>query len=795
MELVEGRTLADRIVDGPLQTAEALTIARQIAEALEAAHEKGIVHRDLKPANIKLTPDRVVKVLDFGLAKADATPADARHPQADVTNSPTFRTGGTKPGVILGTAAYMSPEQSRGEAVDKRTDIWAFGCVLFEMLAGRSVFAAASITETLSEVLKTEPDWQRLPADTPEGVRRLLRRCLTKDRARRLADIRDAQLELDEPLGDTLSASRRESRARPFERLSWATVLLVTVIAAIGTVWRVGVPPPARQVRFEIGLPPTAYPDTLAISPDGGMIVYAAVSDDGRSRLWLHSLNDASNRPLPRTEGGLKAFWSPDSRSVGFFANGSLKRINIGTGTVEPIVDTAGAGAGTWNADGTILIEPIAGNRILRLSDRPGGTAVPVESATGDLPRSPRFLPGGRHLLYSAADAEPRGIYVAELDGAGRKRLVNGTSAVYAPSGYLLFTTQDRSLFAQPFDPATLELSGDRVLIAEQVIAMSVADDGTLVVRSGAAPRSELAWFNESGVEISRLGEGNNPQISADGGRVAFTRVVSGEPGPDIWTMDVAGSTRTKITFGPTPSSNNFPLWSPLDSRIVFASRRNGKPFALYRTSAVSGGPDEELLSHPPRGAVPSDVSHDGRFVIYRRGADPNMPGSVDFDLWVMSLEDKRTSRLVQAGSDFNEREAQFSPDDRWFAYQSDKTGTFQVYIHPFPDGQDGRKEIGPVSTNGGGHVRWRHDGRGLFYFGLDGMLMFVPIPAGTAGNSIVAARPVELFRKNVASAGEGTDRQTYDVSDDGTRFLINTRQDVTAPVTVVLNWSPTEQN
>jgi Tol biopolymer transport system component len=486
-------------------------------------------------------------------------------------------------------------------------------------------------------------------------------------------------------------------------------------------------------------------------------------------------------QPLTGTDGGRMAFWSPDSRSIAFFADASLKRMDIETGTIVPLANAPEAHPGTWSDDGTILFTPFTGSPILRVSDR-GGDAVAVESAAGVARLYPRFLLGGRHFLYVTGPA-PRGIYVAQLNGSERQRLVTGTSVEYAPSGYLLFT-RDRTVFAQPFDPESLELRGSPVQVADQVIAMSVATDSTLVFRSGADAGRELVWFDRSGKEVSRpSGPGNNPSLSPDGNRVALARVAPGAATrPDIWILGLARDVFSPVTA--PPGLHHSPLWSPDGANIVFASARVGKPFALYQRSAAGGG-DERLLLEEAGSVIPNDWSPNGRFLIYRRDSVP--PGNVEFNLWALSLDDKRTFPLVQTG--FHEREAQFSPDGRWFAYQSNESGRFEIYIRPFPDA--GRTRYGPVSTNGGVQVRWRRDGKELFYVGLDSTLMAVPIQATPTGDPI-AGPPVPLFRANVG-VGDNFGVQNYAVSSDGTRFLIDRLQEVTAPITVVLNWKPKE--
>jgi len=468
------------------------------------------------------------------------------------------------------------------------------------------------------------------------------------------------------------------------------------------------------------------------------------------------------------------AFWSPNSRSIAFVANSSLMRMDVDTNTIQRLANAPEARPGTWSRDGTILFTPFMGSPVLRISDG-GGDPGTVELPIGGARLYPRFLPNGRHFLYTAG--APRSIYVGQLDGSALRRVADGSSAEFAPSGYL-FYTREGTLFAQPFDPARLELSASPVQVAERVVAMSVATDGTLVFRSGAAAGRELLWFDRSGSEMSRpYGSGDNPSLSPDGSRVAVNRVAgAGATRPDIWVLDLARNLFSTVTVGPGVS--NSPLWSPDGTRIVFASAKNGNPFGLYQRSAAGGG-DERLLLQTAQSVIPNDWSPDGRFLIYRSST------RTDHDLWVLSLEDNATRPLVQ--TEFLEREAQFSPNGRWFAYQSNESGRFEIYIRPFPDA--GRTRIGPISSSGGVQVRWPRDGQELFYVALDNRLMAVPIQTSSTGEPM-AGPPVPLFRANVG-ADEHMGVQDYAVSKDGTRFLIDRLQEVTVPMTVILNWKP----
>ena len=548
LELVEGPTLADRLVDGLIPADEAFAIARQIAEALEAAHEHGIVHRDLKPANIKLRPDGVVKVLDFGLAKALDGPAEAGHYandpgrhandrsvrlQPDRTASPTITSPAmTRVGVILGTASYMSPEQARGLVVDRSADIWAWGSVLFEMLAGRRAFDGADTTEVIAAVVRAEPEWSRLPHETPASVRRLLRRCLEKDPRRRLADIRDARFALED-LATEPAAPRATPTHPARERFMWAAALLLCIAGSTAAFWRVNAPaPPLTEMRVEITTPPTIDLVSFAISPDGEKLAFVA-SSDGRPMLWVRSLVTGDASPLAGTDGPSFPFWSPDSRSIGFFANDRLYRIGVDGGSLRELATAPVGTGGTWSRDGVILVTVVPDGPISRIADGGGSPApTPGTTAQGGGPgnRFPQFLPDGRRYLYFMAEAAVRGVYTGSLDSAERRRLFDAdAAAVLLPPSSILFLRAGM-LYAQRFNMQTLALEGETVTLARGVIAdstgamaVSASGAGSIAYRTGSANRQrQLAWFDRQGTQIGEAfppdsDNPSNPTLSPDG--------------------------------------------------------------------------------------------------------------------------------------------------------------------------------------------------------------------------------------------------------------------------------------
>jgi eukaryotic-like serine/threonine-protein kinase len=788
MELVGGETLAERIKRGPIPVDESLQIAKQICEALEAAHEKGIIHRDLKPANVKITPEGKVKVLDFGLAKAFA--ADVA--EVNLSNSPTLSQAGTNAGIILGTAAYMSPEQAKGAAVDRRTDIFAFGSVLYEMLTGRRAFPGETVTEILARVIEREPEWNRLPQNTPAGIRRLIERSLRKDRGRRLQTATDARIEIEDARTEPQPSHQAVTSVAPrmLARLMWLVALLVFTVAATLTMVYFFAPagaPDTPETRVDIVTPATTDPISFALSPDGRQLVFAA-SGDGPPRLWLRSLDKVMAQPLTGTEGASYPFWSPDSRSVGFFDGIKLKRIEITGGSPQTLADAFNRG-GAWSPEGVILYSQTARSPLFRIPASGGKpVAVTVLTEKQQSHRFPHFLPDGRHFLfYVQGSPETGGIYLGSLDAREAKRLTTADAAgVYAPAGWLLFI-REGTLMAQRLDLARGELSGDPVTVADRVTfdgnntgAVSVSATGLVAYRAGGVNGRQLAWFDRSGKPLGTLltPDQNNlsaPRLSPDGRRIAVARMVQGNN--DIWIVDADRATR--FTFG--QSIERFPMWSPDGNRIVFSSSPKG-PSDIYQKSSSGSGSEEPLLESSEN-KTPRDWSSDGRFILYENTAPT--AASSDADLWVLPTEGARKP-FVFLKTNFRELAGQFSPDVRWVAYMSNESGRFEIYVRPFP-GPGGQWQ---VSTSGGIYPRWKPDGKELYYIGPDGSVMAVPI--AIKGATVEPGRPVSLFRTRMY--GGSTDVSVgaeYDVARDG-RFLIDTIPgDASSPITLLQNWKP----
>jgi serine/threonine protein kinase/Tol biopolymer transport system component len=788
LEIVEGPTLADRIAHGSIPVDEALLIASQIAGALEAAHEKGIVHRDLKPANIKLTPEDKVKILDFGLAKtlepALATPADLTH--SPTVTSPAL----TQVGMILGTAAYLSPEQARGRGVDKRADVWAFGCVLYEMLSGCRPFAGATLTEVLAAIVRDEPEWTLLPQDTPPAIRGLIKKCLRKDPGQRIRDIGDVRIEIEDARANQTpdeAAVDDRTRRKALARWVWASLFGVfVVVAALAAATAFRSESRASEMRFEITTPPTGDPASIAISPDGRTIVFVGAAV-GASRLFVRAVDSTSARALAGTEGATYPFWSPDSRSLAFFADGKLKRIEIDGGPAQTLANAASPRGGTWNKNGTLLFAPLSTGPIFRVSASGGEPVQVTRFGPGEQGshRFPHFLPDGRHFLYYWFGTPARGVHVADLDGRENRRLVDSdTAAVYA-LGHVLFARQG-TLFAQDFDPDRLSLSGSPSVVGERVAvdpasfslgAFAVSSEALVVFRTVGVGRSrQLVWVDRSGRTLETAGDphdGVNPSLSPDGRRVAIYQTVNGNT--DVWILELARHVFTRFTSGDT--LENYAIWSPDSRSIVFGSNPKGH-LDLYRKPADGVGAEDLLLSTTETKNA-FDWSSDGRFILYRAASL-----ETGYDLWALPLQgDRKPFPVVQ--SRFTDRDGQFSPDGKWIAFQSDESGHFEVYVQPFP-GPGARVQ---VSFGGGAQVRWPRSNE-LFYVAFDNRLMSVPITS-KPDKSLDFGTPVPLFMTNIGGAVQSTLGHQYSVSSDGQRFLMNNLTEAALPMTVVLNWNP----
>jgi len=787
MELVEGQTLADVIAASAAQGRgmaidEAAPIAIAVAEALEAAHDQGIIHRDLKPANVKVRPDGGVKVLDFGLAKAlEASPQSS----VSAMMSPTISIHGTQAGIILGTAAYMSPEQARGKAVDRRADIWAFGVVLFEMLAGRRPFdAGEDVSDQIAGVLKSEPAWQALPGDVPITVRRLLRRCLHKDPRQRLQHIGDARVELQEMQREADSGIVVRPRA-PLawrERAGWLLALvLVGIASAVAFTRRPLIDVP--EIRAEISTPPSARPSSFAISPDGRTIVYNADGPNG-PQLWLRSLNSETATPLPGTDVGQAPFWSPDGRFIGFFSNNRLKYVDVVSGQVTPLTTVITPAGGTWNSDDTILFVRSDNNAVFRIAKSGGAATQATPKRSPELAtRMPQFLPDGRHyLFYVARGGEPSGVYIGELGSESITRILENDSPAMYGIGQLWFV-QRGTLFAQPFNLSTQRLGGQPARIVDNVgqalysPAFSVSA-GHVAYRTAVAISRRLRWFNRSGSELSTVGEEgrfmSNPSLSRDGRYVAVQR--TDQDNIDLWTLDLTRD-GDFVRRTVSPEIDAMPLWSADGKQIAYNTiAKNATVIAIKR---LDGSAPDEVITPPGTGArVVCDWSVDGRFILYKQFDD----ASGTFDLWALPMQGERAAfPVVQGPSD--DRDGQFSPDGKWIAYDSDESGHPRIYVQPFPG--PGRKE--PVSSQGGSQPRWRSDGRELFYVAPDGYLMSVPMVTDAGPSGI--GKPVRLFRTRFAPFS-AVSRQQYVVSKDGQRFLMIASDDVpTPPISLILNW------
>jgi len=791
MELVEGETLK-----GPLPVETALNYAKQIADALEAAHEKGITHRDLKPANIMITPAGVVKVLDFGLAAVAQDPASG---STDPSNSPTLTMRATQAGMIMGTAAYMSPEQAAGKPVDKRADIWSFGVVLFELLTGRQLFGEGeTIAHTLADVLRASIDFDRLSKETPRTIRDLLRRCLDRDVKNRLRDIGEARVAIQKCLADPLDETESPQQ-RTTARPAWAiaAVVLAALAAALAFVHLREKPPEARVLRTSV-LPPenTTFDfanglGLLALSPDGRRMVFGARTADGKNPLWVRSMDGLAAQPLAGTEGGEFPFWSPDSRFVAFFADGKLKKIDASGGPAITLADALSCRGGSWSPEGIIIFAPGGGQSSIRRVPSAGGAS---SSVFAEPARFPWFLPDGRHFLYQGVRSEGDAtIRVGSLDGSPSKLLADASSNALYAQGHLLFL-REGTLMAQPFDTARLATSGEAVPVAEQV--QSVLGTGTagvfsvsatgLLAYGGGGGRGGwvLTWFDRSGKQGRTLGDAVTLgafQFSPDRKSVAAGIIDRGNG--DIWIYDVTRGLRTRFTFDAASDAN--PIWSPDGRSIAFRSNRKGH-YDLYR-KAANGAGAEELLYADDLDKIPTSWSPDGKFLLYHAGEPKTKAG---LDLWALPLAPERLGGAIKpvpvVHTAFAEFDGQFSPDGRWIVYESNESQRQEIYVTPFPPPSSGPGGKRQISTAGGAAPRWRQDGKEIFFVGPDRRLMAAGVAA--KGDTLEVGEVRALFGPIVVTTGI----DPYDVSGDGQGFLVRTspEQKSAEPLTLVENWA-----
>ncbi len=783
-ELLEGETLRSRLQRSAIPVRTAVEYAVQIARGLAAAHAKGIVHRDLKPDNLFVTREGPIKILDFGLAKVTA-PDPESSMNADVA---------TIPGTVLGSAAYMAPEQVRGRAVDHRADIFALGVVLYEMLSGQRAFDGGSAVETMSAVVRDEtPDPSVRNASVPPDLDRIVRHCMEKDPERRFQAAADVAFHLEgisSWSGTSIRPSAAPMRVLRRERLVAAVAVLALVTAGVfGVVYLRGRrTADAPVLRYTIPPPDgttlPSFPSFLTLSPDGAHLAFVAVSADSRRQLWIRDLSALTARALPGTTGADQPFWSPDSRFVAFFAEGKLRKIDITGGLPQTICDAPPARSGSWNEDGVIVFTPGAGAG-LHAVPATGGTPTPVTTLDRARAESdhlwPHFLPDGKRFVYLARSADPRntGLYLGSLDGKTRALLAAvDSNAMFSPPGYLIYQ-REGTLMARPFDVSRAAFTGAEFSVTAPVGynsangrgAFGVSQTGVLTYRAGPdGTASEAVWFDRTGKRLGSLDVSDmspDAWLSGDGDSIAFSRT-DRRTATSIWLASATRGTLSRFTFG--PGIDILPVWSHDGKTVVFASNRAGA-FDLYRKIS-SGSGEEEILLKSNIDKYPSDWSRDGRLLYYSPGAQG------DFDLWM--LADGHATPLLQ--TKFDERNGRVSPSGRWIAYVSNETGSYEVYVLPFLPATGGKWQI---STTGGLQPRWRADERELFYLAGDGRVMAVPV---RADRGFEHGEPHQLFQTRLDPSVLINDRN-YDVTGDGERFLITTPLGTTVPMTVVVNW------
>ena len=788
MELVEGSELR-----GPLPVDEVLRVAKQIADAVEYAHDRGVIHRDLKPANIKVTPDGSVKVLDFGLAKA-LDDAGNSGIQLHGSMSPTLSLGATHAGVILGTAAYMAPEQAKGKAVDRRADIWAFGVVLYEMLTGAPMFGGDTVAETLASVMKDAPTFGKLPNETPRAIRKLVSRCLERDVRRRLQSIGEARIVIEDVLagaGSEEQPVQTAALAKPASKLPWAVAAVL--FAALGTLawaWYPRPPVPnAGVVRFTM-LPPESVRLTglgpnasqQAVSPDGHFVAFVADEPGGRQTLWIRPLESLTAQQLDRTDGASFPFWSPDSQFIAFFQDGQLRRVPVSGGSPLTICDASAGQGGSWNRDGVIVFAPLADGPLHRVPAT-GGVSAPVTRLDQGEERHtwPWFLPDGQRFLYFARGNTPdtSGLYVQTLGSTERTFVMptQGRGAVTGRAaethGILVFM-REGTVLAQGLDLDTLQLMGEPVTVADDVRtggingrnAFSVSTNGVMAYRAGRFVDQQLTWYTRNGQpdgSALRPGAYTQIELSPDGKKVAVgVRVNAGLN--DLWLLDLATGVFSRLAGGAGNEAD--PVWSPDSRRLIYMSSTGD---VGIRETVVGSGSETSIFADGKQN-YPSDWSHDGKTLLFN-GTN---------GIFTLLLDGERKPQPVLQ-TPFNEDQLRISPDGHWVSYNSNESGQSNVYVAAFPSFNDRRQ----VSTDGGLMPFWRSDGRELFYVTREGTFMAMDVHAGT---TLDLGLPKPLFRTTMLLSN-GV--HLYAVSGDGQRFLVAepVPNSAVEPLHIILNW------
>jgi serine/threonine protein kinase len=797
MEFLEGETLAQRLSKGHLPIDVTLRYAIQIADALDKAHKQGIVHRDLKPGNIMLTKSGV-KLLDFGLAKLQRPVSESTHASIFATEARDI----TAQGTILGTIQYMAPEQLEGKESDARTDIFAFGSVLYEMATGEKAFSGRSQASLISAILKDEPPpISKVQPLSPAALDRVVKTCLAKEPDERWQSAHDLAKELiwiSQP-GSQLEVEAKTTGIRKRERLLWAlgALILLSALIAVIVLYQRQSPALLQPVRLSIVLPDKSELRSAVLSPDGSKIVLVARDSSGKDLLWIRSMDSLTLQPLAGTENPSYPFWSPDGDSIGFFAGGKLKKIAVSGGPAQILCDAPIGRGGSWSREGVILFAT-TGTPLSRVSVSGGPVTIVTQlnpERGEDSHRWPFFLPDGKHFLYvmtsfgTGGQKENMGIYVGNLDSKEEKFLIQANSSVaYAPSGHLLFY-RDGNLLAQLFDVKSLSLSGDVFPVVEDIqyfpqtysVLCSISQSGSLIYQNRTFSGSQLTWFDRTGKSLGSLGppaDYANPQISPDGRKVAVDMTDPKTGNTDVWIYDSSGGIPTRFTSGPAEDTN--PIWSPDGKSIIFGA--NPKTYRELFRKETSGIHAEERVLHfsENSGRITTDWSSNGQYILIRV-----LDAGRNLELWTFQMDREKEAPVPFLTSKFGQTHGQFSPDGRWVAYASNESGKWEVYVTPFVKSDTNWR----VSSAGGSEPRWRQDGKELFYIAPNGWLMAVPV---IQGPTFEAGEAVPLFLTHTRAHLSSTDLFSYDVSADGQRFLINTKsvEAQTPPLTVVLNWT-----